>query len=74
MSCEDGMAYSVLTERELLKLAEDSAADRREQVEQAVNVAESRGWIFVGVDRAGKPDASYIFRSEEGRLRLGNIR
>ncbi len=68
------MAYCVLTEQELLNLAEESAETRREQVEQAVNLAESRGWIYVGVDRSGDRDASYIFRSLDGTLRLGNIR
>ena len=68
------MAYSVLTEQELLSLAERPADTRREQVEQALNEAESRGWIFVGIDHPGDADAGYIFRSAEGRLRLGNIR
>ena len=68
------MTYCVLTDQELLNLAEESADTRREQVEQALNEAESRGWIYVGVDHSGKADASYVFRSADGRLRLGNIR
>jgi hypothetical protein len=68
------MAYSVLTDQELLNLTDGSPTTRREQVEQAINEAESRGWTFVGVDRSGEPDVSYIFRSMDGTLRLGNIR
>ena len=68
------MAYSVLTEQELLHLAGPSAETRREQIEKALNEAESRGWIFAGVDRSGGADASYIFRSADDKRRLGNIR
>jgi hypothetical protein len=68
------MTYSVLTEQELLNLTDGSAATRRDEVEQAVNEAESRGWNFIGIDRPGEADASYIFHAAEGRLRLGNIR
>ncbi len=52
------MAYSVLTEQELLRLAEPPAENRREQVEQALNEAESRGWVFVGLDRTRRADAA----------------
>jgi hypothetical protein len=68
------MTYSVLTDQELLNLTDGSATTRREQVEQAINEADSRGWTFIGVDRPGETDASYVFRSADGRLRLGNIR
>ena len=72
------MAYCVLTQQELQNLAAEAAAEpattRREQVEQALNEAQSRGWNFIGVDRSDEPDASYIFRSIDGSLRLGNIR
>jgi hypothetical protein len=68
------MTYCVLTDQELLNLAEESAETYREQVEQALNEAESRGWNFVGVDPHGGADEVYIFRSADGRLRLGNIR
>jgi len=68
------MAYSVITEQELLRLAEPPAENRREQVEQALNEAESRGWVFVGVDRTRGADELYVFKSIDGTLRLGNLR
>jgi hypothetical protein len=68
------MAYTVLTDQELLNLAEGPGETRRDQIEQALNLAQARGWNFVGVDRSGHADAAYIFRSIDGTLRLGNIR
>ena len=52
------MAYSVLTEQELLNLAERPDESRRDQVERAFNEAESRGWLFVGVDHYDGADAA----------------
>jgi hypothetical protein len=68
------MAYTVLSESDLLSHAPDDASGAAERLATSLTAVEEQGLTLVTVDRPQESEALYVFSGHAPERRLSNIR